>query len=1294
MINWKDSKVPYNPIRDHIKLGFKILDDPKDAVEAIAQDLVDKNFDKSKSRVLIFVRTRNQAEELSNSLNMIAIDRKLDVVDAIDFYHAGLDGITRTEKYESFKKGDLTILIATKAFGMGMDIENIHFIYHFGPSSTFEDYLQEVGRAGRNQKSLEKAGFSSENPIHAKCLMTQDDFNKIKDIQHKNQITWSKIEQVRSSIFDYVGKFRKIAIEKENAFSLPLDLLDQIKDYDEVQNKNTLFRIILYWLEKLQRIKLGVYSPSQLPIKIINQEDELLNFKSKKEKGQFEHLRTFLKKEQKEKFDGSESIMVGMQRLKDSLEITKNKELFKVLFRAQKMGLIILERYINLEITKNRTAELKKWRQTVRSPRIESTFAFAERILSSTILGTQVSLNNEELEKDALNVSIENLGLDSIFWKEESKKGTSISAEKISEDLKKDFKEVRSKFAFKILNYLSKIKHKSHIEYEGERSFVSQLIYNGNSSKVTSKKELDVFKRDLQKLISFVSNSFLKSDQQKFNIVDLINKLNIEEKGEEYLQQLIFISKGLGYLKGMQSSLIPMGIELFIYDTSTLDLNKELDLECHIEFEESNKMKSLRLLSLKCLSDIDRDVHDSFIKSYFQCASIKDLMTLLSEYLDVNHPDLRAYREEALKEKVDDLNDGQRKVYKYDINKNLQVVAGPGTGKTHTLTLRIAKLIQEDKIDPERILVLAYNRAVVIELKDRLRRLFKDLGYAKLISRLRVFTFHGLVKYALGSELKDLEFKHWVTKFLDVARSSPGTIRQNIGKPRFVFVDEFQDITNERLDLLKFVANPDEVKICVIGDPNQSIYGYERVNVGGPMSPQSYYETFTKIYSPEELELNINYRSYIEIIKESEKLLSFNKFRFRVPELLAHKQTLSDCTPTEIIDFKVEPVDWKLKLQELLRYKDDKGNYRQIAIMFRSNNEVYRAFNKLKALDLNVRLRIQGANGALIKTREFYHLLEIFRSKADHILPSNYLQEISDLKLRILKKYSNWDIYLLDVFDCLVREFEKEKEVNSTYEDLLQFVEDIGRKDDGQFGKIYEKNISKIGGDNSLQEVVITTMHKVKGLEFDAVLIPPSFSNLPTSNNFDTSLLNDYIEEERRLYYVAYSRAKKRLVVIKHDREESLENGVTYEVQQEVRDRLGVSIEEGIDKFKLYWNAEVHGANSFNFIKNNVKIGDSLLIEPNQVGIYTYWHAIVNGNKVAQLSSSLVKKIGHNIPLKGFSVSSVYVHTYEETLKSDQEWIDKGRPNEWGRPFAEKWIDSSRERGFVYVIDFSGYGRS
>ena len=100
----------------------------------------------------------------------------------------------------------------------------------------------------------------------------------------------------------------------------------------------------------------------------------------------------------------------------------------------------------------------------------------------------------------------------------------------------------------------------------------------------------------------------------------------------------------------------------------------------------------------------------------------------------------------------------------------------------------------------------------------------------------------------------------------------------------------------------------------------------------------------------------------------------------------------------------------------------------------------------------------------------------------------------------------------------------------------------------------------------------------------------------------------EYIEEERRLYYVAYTRAKKRLVVIKHHRELALDNGETYQYNENtIRNTYGIMLNEGIDKFKMFWGASNYGGNSFNIIKNEVKIGDPIVLRQDSRGGYPFW---------------------------------------------------------------------------------------
>lgn len=65
-------------------------------------------------------------------------------------------------------------------------------------------------------------------------------------------------------------------------------------------------------------------------------------------------------------------------------------------------------------------------------------------------------------------------------------------------------------------------------------------------------------------------------------------------------------------------------------------------------------------------------------------------------------------------------NEEQIKIYEQPRNEIINVLAGPGSGKTHMLTMRCAKLIYKEHVEPSHLLILAYNRAVVVELKTDL----------------------------------------------------------------------------------------------------------------------------------------------------------------------------------------------------------------------------------------------------------------------------------------------------------------------------------------------------------------------------------------------------------------------------------------------------------------------------------------------------------------------------------------------------------------------------------------------
>lgn len=1289
MIKGFDENNIESPVRAHISISFEKVLDREQKLKRIVEDL-SKHFNPTQSTALIFVPTRKGTEEASRTLNEMFQENNLGQLhNKIDFFHAGLESADREEKYINFKQGKLLILVATKAFGMGMDIKNIHYVYHLGPSSTFEDYLQEVGRAGRNAEMLARAGFSKDKPIQTRCLYTPQDFNNLRDKLHKNQITWTHLNQVRETVLDYIQQFRALKDNVQQSFPLPLDLLDYTPEFKDRIGRDTFLRICLYWLEKLGRFKLGVYTPTHLPITIFEDGFTFRHVTSTVEKDALIALHRNLQKVRNDNFPEGNSIMIGISELREQAQVTSNTDLFKILFKAQKSRLIRVEREILMEPTKLRMPELTHGLNHGKYPLINAAFSFTEAILHHTIPGSQRRFEPDELDNLLQPIVYDKFIPQNFNWQEKkNSNGTeNYSPEELTTRTKDDFIKKRAKFAFRILSFIPKIKHKSIVTFDKEydKPITTQLLFNGLQPNEVPDKFLLEFKKDLISLIQFIAKRYIQKQQASYNIIDLINELDISEKGDEYLQNLLFIGKGLGYFKG-EGSLIPMGIELFIKDISPFhdEIKQSPDYLIREEFIDTAKMKELRLLALECLSERPGSQQEDFIKHFFGCGTVQDLVQLLEGHFSENNPVLSAFREEALEKAVASLNPQQLEVYQTKINKNLQVIAGPGSGKTHTLILRVARLIQEEKVNPETILILAYNRAVVIELKERLGRLFKDLGYSKLISRLKVFTFHGFAKYCLGPQINQLDFENWTPQFIRTMKESPGLVNQKLGTIKYVFVDEFQDITPERLELLRFIANPLIAKICVIGDPNQSIYGYQRDHAGQPMDPKPYYDHFKEIYKPTELNLYVNYRSFPKILEEAEKLLALNASRYAMPKLEAFFQPETQEDYCEVVNLAGTRTDWKSKVVEFVNYRDITGRpLRQIAVLFRSNDEVYRAYNLLKREQIaNVKIRIQGSKGSLLKTREFYHALSGFLNQANQVIDRHYISDFEKLKRKFIEQNQNWEEYYLDIFHCLLLEFDKESHDQPTYGDLLEFIREISHKDDGQFGKIYNQNIARIKSDYNQQEIVVTTMHKVKGIEYDAVIIPASLSNLP-GTAVPENKIQDYIDEERRLYYVAYTRAKKKLLVIQHLREIQLEKGQPFQFPENtILNSYGFKIDEGIDKFTMYWSASPYGINSFEYIRDNVKIGDEIHLERRTEGNFKFWYVIHRNQKIAQASQAMVNRLQDIERLTGLVISSVYVSTLEETIISDG--LNSTR-------FADRWTTQSKERGYTYLIDFSGY---
>lgn len=124
--------------RPNLYYQVETCTDDDSKMEMLVQSL--KQF--STGRVIVYCGTRKKTEEIA-----AVLERSFD---GVGFYHAGLSNEERTRTQEAYSQGDLRILIATNAFGMGIDHPDVRLVVHFQMPANIDSLYQEMGRAGRD----------------------------------------------------------------------------------------------------------------------------------------------------------------------------------------------------------------------------------------------------------------------------------------------------------------------------------------------------------------------------------------------------------------------------------------------------------------------------------------------------------------------------------------------------------------------------------------------------------------------------------------------------------------------------------------------------------------------------------------------------------------------------------------------------------------------------------------------------------------------------------------------------------------------------------------------------------------------------------------------------------------------------------------------------------------------------------------------------------------------------------------------------------------------------------------
>jgi len=214
-------------------------------------DLLSKILGKRKVVSIIYLQSRLAVQELSHRLNKTGLKST--------YYHAGLSTSEKEKNFNTWNSEEQPIMIATNAFGMGIDKSNVRLVIHLEIPSTLENYLQEAGRVGRD-------GHKSFSCV----ILSQNDFKKFS-IQTQSNITFDQVYDVYTKLNQQFQIAYGELNEEELDFNLQsfchryqLNIANTEKALRRLNNYN-----ILLYKEKLK---------SDTYIKITCSNHQLINF--------------------------------------------------------------------------------------------------------------------------------------------------------------------------------------------------------------------------------------------------------------------------------------------------------------------------------------------------------------------------------------------------------------------------------------------------------------------------------------------------------------------------------------------------------------------------------------------------------------------------------------------------------------------------------------------------------------------------------------------------------------------------------------------------------------------------------------------------------------------------------------------------------------------------------------------------------------------------------------------------------------------------------------------------------
>ena len=748
---------------------------------------------------IIYCATRRHTEEVAQFLQEKRV--------AADHFHAGLPPETKKNVQDSFIRGDLRAIAATNAFGMGIDKPDVRLVIHADIPGSLENYLQEAGRAGRDQEA-------------ARCVLLydQDDVERQFGMSARSRLS-------RRQIHGALRALRQLDRKKRMGGEVVATTGEILREDEEhalerdSATDDTRMRTAVAWLEEAvlltrEENRVQVF-PSSLQVSSIQDAERRLA-----RANVTEHYRDQLLTICQALFEADADEGISTDELMMATGLTP-EAVRDALYDLEGLGIArndtALTAFVHAGVerhSRRRLQEAAELEQGLIRLMQEKAPDMARGETSTLHLRSAT----QELKDDGHTHALPEL-LRRIV--------RSIAADGRGEGGGGGSLAVRERGDETLRVTLQREWGSLSRTAELRRAAAGLLLDHLLAALPQGSRGTDLLaETTLGKLLQAV-----KADPVLMSHIREPARLMDRALLWLHEQEVIRLNKGLAVFRpAMTIKLKPERRGFTQTDFEPLKLHYDAQAkQIHVMAEYAQQGLGSMAAAINLAMDYFSLDEDDFLRRWLPDRDDRELS--------------RQTTPQSWRAIVDSLNNPvQRRIVADDREQtNMLVLAGPGSGKTRVLVHRIAYLIRVRRENPRGILALAYNRHAAVEIRRRLTQLIGDDAQGVM-----VLTCHALAMRLVGASFAGRANRLEQSDFKDVIRQATALLNGEGLPPdeadegrtrllegfRWILVDEYQDIGPDEYELISALAGrklsdeDDKLSLFAVGDDDQNIYSF------------------------------------------------------------------------------------------------------------------------------------------------------------------------------------------------------------------------------------------------------------------------------------------------------------------------------------------------------------------------------------------------------------------------------------------------------------------------------------